>query len=63
MTSKTDATPSSDRELVLTRLIDAPRDKLFKAWTDPALLEAMVRAQTLHHAGRGDAMSARAARV
>jgi uncharacterized protein YndB with AHSA1/START domain len=39
MTSKTDAAPTSDRELVLTRLIDAPRDKLFKAWTDPALLK------------------------
>lgn len=26
------------RELSLTRLIDAPREKLFKAWTDPALL-------------------------
>jgi uncharacterized protein YndB with AHSA1/START domain len=39
MTTKTDAAPTSDRELVLTRLIDAPRDKLFKAWTDPALLK------------------------
>jgi uncharacterized protein YndB with AHSA1/START domain len=37
MTS-TNATPASDRELVLTRLIDAPREKLFRAWTDPALL-------------------------
>ena len=34
----TDA-PISDRELVLTRLIDAPREKLFRAWTDPALLK------------------------
>jgi uncharacterized protein YndB with AHSA1/START domain len=33
------ATPASDRELVLTRLIDAPREKLFKAWTDPELLK------------------------
>src|SRR5580704_17576393 len=39
MTTKTDAAPTSDRELVLTRLIDAPRDKLFKAWTDPTLLK------------------------
>lgn len=30
---------TSDRELVLTRLIDAPREKLFRAWTDPALLK------------------------
>jgi uncharacterized protein YndB with AHSA1/START domain len=28
----------SDRELVLTRLIDAPRQKLYRAWTDPELL-------------------------
>jgi len=30
---------SETRELVLTRLIDAPREKLFRAWTDPALLK------------------------
>lgn len=33
------ATPASDRELVLTRLIDAPRDKLFRAWTEPELMK------------------------
>ena len=30
---------SSDRELVLTRLIDASRDKLYRAWTEPELLK------------------------
>jgi uncharacterized protein YndB with AHSA1/START domain len=30
--------PEDDREVVLTRLIDAPREKLFRAWTDPELL-------------------------
>lgn len=30
---------TSDRELVLTRLIDAPREKVFRAWTDPELLK------------------------
>jgi len=30
--------PQDDREVVLTRLIDAPREKLFRAWTDPELL-------------------------
>ena len=25
-------------ELTITRLIDAPREKLFRAWTDPALI-------------------------
>jgi uncharacterized protein YndB with AHSA1/START domain len=39
MTTTAEATPSSDRELVLTRLIDAPRAKVFKAWTDPELLK------------------------
>ena len=34
-----DVNPASDRELVLTRLIDAPRDKVFKAWTNPELLK------------------------
>jgi uncharacterized protein YndB with AHSA1/START domain len=27
-----------DHELVLTRLIDAPREKLFRCWTEPALV-------------------------
>jgi len=29
----------SNRELVITRIIDAPREKVFKAWTDPRLLK------------------------
>jgi len=29
----------ADRELVLTRVIDAPPEKLFRAWTEPALLK------------------------
>src|SRR3954447_4961518 len=32
-------TNMNDRELVLTRLIDAPREKLYRAWTEPALLK------------------------
>lgn len=32
------AAPASYPELVWTRLIAAPRDKLFKAWTQPELL-------------------------
>jgi uncharacterized protein YndB with AHSA1/START domain len=33
-------TPSTtDRELVLTRLIDAPREKLYRCWTEPALMK------------------------
>jgi uncharacterized protein YndB with AHSA1/START domain len=29
----------AERELVLSRLLDAPRDKLFRCWTDPELLK------------------------
>jgi uncharacterized protein YndB with AHSA1/START domain len=29
------ATPSAERELVITRIFDAPRELVFKAWTDP----------------------------
>ncbi len=29
---------TADRELVLTRLIDAPREKVYRAWTDPSVL-------------------------
>jgi len=29
----------ADRELTLTRLIDAPREKVYRAWTDPELLK------------------------
>jgi uncharacterized protein YndB with AHSA1/START domain len=39
MTTTADAASTSDRELVLTRIIDAPRTKVFKAWTDPELLK------------------------
>ncbi len=35
----TPAAPIADRELILTRLIDAPREKLFRAWTTPELLK------------------------
>ena len=33
------ASPVSDRELVLTRLIDAPREAVYRAWTEPELLK------------------------
>ncbi len=35
----TTADSSAPRELVLTRLIDAPREKLYRAWTEPALIK------------------------
>ena len=35
MTSRASAKSPEDRELMLTRLIRAPRDRVFRAWTDP----------------------------
>ena len=32
------ATPRNDRELVLDRLLDAPRETVYRCWTDPKLL-------------------------
>jgi uncharacterized protein YndB with AHSA1/START domain len=31
--------PLSNRELVLTRVINAPREKVYRAWTEPELLK------------------------
>ncbi|WP_018150331.1 SRPBCC family protein [Leeia oryzae] len=31
--------PTTERELVLTRLIHAPREKVYRAWTEPELLK------------------------
>jgi uncharacterized protein YndB with AHSA1/START domain len=39
MTTNAYTASTADRELVLTRLIDAPREKLYRAWTDPELLK------------------------
>lgn len=34
----TDVTPANDLELVLTRIMNVPREKLFRAWTDPEVM-------------------------
>ena len=39
MTDDMQASGGEDRELVLTRLIKAPREKVFRAWTEPELLK------------------------
>ncbi len=31
--------PANSNDLVLTRVMDVPRDKLFRAWTEPALMK------------------------
>lgn len=38
MTATAAAIPVKDRELVLTRIIDAPREKVYRCWTDATLL-------------------------
>ena len=37
--ASTSATNPADRELVISRIFDAPREKVFQAWTDPELLK------------------------
>ncbi|WP_088344041.1 MULTISPECIES: SRPBCC family protein [Rhodomicrobium] len=37
-TAKT-AAPADERDLVLTRIIDAPREKLFRCWTEAELIK------------------------
>ncbi|WP_018235067.1 SRPBCC family protein [Ensifer sp. BR816] len=39
MTAATDIKPADERELVLIRLIDAPREKVYRAFTDAELLK------------------------
>src|ERR1700722_5576377 len=39
MTTNKTTTSTEARALILTRIIDAPREKVFKAWTEPALLK------------------------
>ena len=39
MTTHKTTTSTEGRDLVLTRVIDAPREKVYRAWTDPTLLK------------------------
>lgn len=38
MTTKLDIAPAHDRELALARIIDAPREKVYRCWSDTKLL-------------------------
>lgn len=35
-----DPTPATDRQLLITRIFEAPREQVFKAWTDPEQVAA-----------------------
>ncbi|MEY4576750.1 MAG: hypothetical protein RL701_1453 [Pseudomonadota bacterium] len=37
--SKPHQNPTAEHELVITRLIDAPREKVYRCWTNPELLQ------------------------
>ena len=39
MTTGKTTTSAEGNDLILTRVIDAPRERVFAAWTDPALLK------------------------
>ena len=39
MTTSVEVTPASDRELVLSRIINAPRASVYKAWTTAEVLK------------------------
>jgi uncharacterized protein YndB with AHSA1/START domain len=39
MSTHKTTTASDGRDLILTRIIDAPREKVFRAWTEPSLLK------------------------
>ena len=39
MNAISDTNTTSDRELVLTRIMDVPREKLYKCWTTPELMK------------------------
>jgi uncharacterized protein YndB with AHSA1/START domain len=39
MTTNKTSTYAEGRDLILRRIIEAPREKVFQAWTDPALLK------------------------
>ena len=39
MSTHKTSTATDGRDLILTRIIDAPREKVFRAWTEPSLLK------------------------
>ena len=51
-----DSTPvaAADQEVLITRIFDAPRERVFRAWTDPDRGRGVVRPRALRHAARAD---------
>ena len=41
---------STEQELVIKRVFDAPRELVWKAWTEPEHIDALVGAEGLHDA-------------
>jgi uncharacterized protein YndB with AHSA1/START domain len=46
-TNNPPAADTESRELILTRLIDAPREKVFRCWTEPGLITQWFHAATV----------------
>ena len=44
---------SLDREIVMSRVIDAPRDLVFEAWSDPKLLPQWLGARGVKGGAEG----------
>ena len=49
MPAKDRSTGSDDREIVTTRLLNAPRDLVFKMWTDPEHIVFFPSAEAREH--------------
>ena len=49
---------TSDREIVITRLFDAPRDLVFDTFTDPKHVPSWWGAKGLHYYGSRDGCEA-----
>ena len=52
MTPDNDQGDLSDRELILTRIFDAPPEKVFRAWTEPEWLMQWFAPSALDHTPR-----------
>ena len=40
---------TADREIVIERTVNAPRELVWRAWTEADQIAAMVGAERLHH--------------
>jgi uncharacterized protein YndB with AHSA1/START domain len=53
------AAGKTELALVITRIFDAPREAVFKAWTDPAQIALWLGPRSIRAKGRQDGFAAR----